>query len=136
MELGQPSMGDDSHSVRTSSDDPGNISILDQILISCEGLSFLVDFRNAVSNDETLKFWNDTFMRLCKNHKSPYTVETTVAGQRIIMTADQENVKAILATQFDDFGKGKKFREDWVDMLGRSMFSSFQESRLVANYFN
>jgi hypothetical protein len=44
-----------------------------------------------------------------------------VIGQRIIMTADQENVKAILATQFDDFGKGEKFREDWVDMLGHSM---------------
>jgi hypothetical protein len=74
-----------------------------------------------VTTDETLKFWNDTFMRLCKSHESPYTAETTIAGQRIIITADQENVKAILATQFDDFGKGKKFRDDWVDMLGHSM---------------
>lgn len=88
------------------------------------GLSFLVDFRSAVTSDETLKFWNDTFMRLCKSHETPYTAEATIAGQRIIITADQENVKAILATQFDDFGKGKKFRDDWVDMLGHSIFNS------------
>lgn len=74
-----------------------------------------------MTSDETLKFWNDTFMRLCKSYESPYTAEATIAGQRIIITADQENVKAILATQFDDFGKGKKFRDDWVDMLGHSM---------------
>lgn len=74
-----------------------------------------------MSNDETLKFWSDTFVRLGRTRVNPYTVEATVAGQRIIMTADQENVKAILATQFDDFGKGEKFIEDWVDMLGRSM---------------
>lgn len=73
-----------------------------------------------MSNDETLKFWKDTFVRLCGSRASPYTIETTAAGQRIIMTADQENVKAILATHFDDFGKGRKFRDDWVDMLGRS----------------
>lgn len=89
------------------------------------GLSFLLGFRNAVIADETLKFWSDTFVRVCGLRSAPYTVETTTAGGlRIIMTADQENIKAILATQFEDFGKGKRFRDDWVDMLGRSIFNS------------
>ncbi|KAK0611431.1 cytochrome P450 52A11 [Immersiella caudata] len=93
------------------------------------GLSFLVGFRNAVTVDETLKFWSDTFVRVCGSRASPYTVETTtVGGLRIIMTADQENIKAILATQFDDFGKGQRFRDDWVDMLGRSIFNSDGEA--------
>lgn len=36
-----------------------------------------------------------------KNH----TMESTILGNRIIMTAEPENIKAILATQFLDFGK-------------------------------
>ncbi|KAI4122148.1 MAG: hypothetical protein LQ338_005978 [Usnochroma carphineum] len=88
------------------------------------GLSFLVQFRSSVSADECLKFCNNTFVRICKARKNPYTVEATVAGQRIIFTADPENVKAILATQFWNFEKGEKFRNDWVDMLGHSIFNS------------
>ncbi|KAF2671178.1 cytochrome P450 alkane hydroxylase-like protein [Microthyrium microscopicum] len=57
-----------------------------------------------------------------KNH--PYTVEFQVAGQRIVMTADHENIKAILATQFNDYGKGPKFNEDFHDFLGDSIFTT------------
>lgn len=32
------------------------------------------------------------------------TVETTLLGQRIILTDDPENIKAILASQFGDYG--------------------------------
>ncbi|PGH15533.1 hypothetical protein AJ79_02315 [Helicocarpus griseus UAMH5409] len=88
------------------------------------GLSFIVDFRSAVSSDDCLKFCSNTFVRLCRGRKNPYTVEATVAGQRIIVTADPENIKAILATQFWEFEKGAKFRRDWVDMLGHSIFNS------------
>lgn len=31
-----------------------------------------------------------------------------------IMTLDPENIKAILATQFNDFGKGKEFHNAWA----------------------
>lgn len=40
------------------------------------------------------------------------------------MTADPENAKAIFATQFHDFGKGKEFIEIFHDLLGRSIFVS------------
>jgi hypothetical protein len=30
-----------------------------------------------------------------------------------IVTVDPKNIKAILATQFQDFGKGEKFHDAW-----------------------
>lgn len=54
------------------------------------------------------------------NPKNPYTVESITVGERIIFTADEENIKAILATQFQDFGKGAQFQKEWNDFLGHS----------------
>jgi cytochrome P450 len=56
-----------------------------------------------------------------------YTVEGRPAGQRIILTADVENIKAILATQFQDFGKGEDFHKDWSEFLGDSIFTTDTE---------
>jgi cytochrome P450 len=53
-----------------------------------------------------------------------HTVEATTAGQRLIFTADPENIKAILATQFQDYGKGKPFHDDWKNFLGDSIFTT------------
>jgi len=36
-----------------------------------------------------------------------------IPGQRAVLTVDPENIKAILATQFNDFGKGQEFHEAW-----------------------
>jgi cytochrome P450 len=68
-----------------------------------------------------LEGWRDV---LEKNGKGGYTVEARPAGQRIILTADPENIKAILATQFSDFGKGEPFHEDWKEFLGDSIFTT------------
>lgn len=59
-----------------------------------------------------------------RNDYHPFTVEAVTVGQRIVFTADEENVKAVLATQFADFGKGEQFRKEWKDFLGLSMFPS------------
>ncbi|CBX95930.1 similar to cytochrome P450 alkane hydroxylase [Plenodomus lingam JN3] len=53
-----------------------------------------------------------------------YTVEATLGGERLIMTADAENIKAILATQFKDYGKGEQFRKDWHQFLGNGIFTT------------
>lgn len=45
-------------------------------------------------------------------------------GHRIINTADPENIKAILATQFQDYGKGEPFHKGWVEFLGDSIFTT------------
>ncbi|OTA86769.1 hypothetical protein M434DRAFT_81844 [Hypoxylon sp. CO27-5] len=53
-----------------------------------------------------------------------YTAETRVLGRRMVMTADPENIKAILATQFADFGKGEQFHKEWNEFLGDSIFAT------------
>lgn len=68
-----------------------------------------------------LKFWTWLFSHAKSN--SP-TVEIPLGGQRFIFTAQPENIKAILATQFSDYGKGQPFHEDWKDFLGDSIFTT------------
>lgn len=53
-----------------------------------------------------------------------WTVEAAPGGIRCIFTVDPENIKAILATQFADYGKGKEFHEEWKDFLGDSIFTT------------
>lgn len=45
-------------------------------------------------------------------------------NMRIIFTADPANLKAILATQFSDYGKGEPFHAEWKDFLGDSIFTT------------
>jgi cytochrome P450 len=52
------------------------------------------------------------------------TVETSLLGLRCIFTMDPENIKAILATQFKDYGKGSRFHNDWAPFLGDSIFTT------------
>lgn len=53
-----------------------------------------------------------------------YTTEVFAMGRRTVLTADPENIKAILATQFTDFGKGEIFHEEWREFLGDSIFTT------------
>ncbi|KAK7743683.1 hypothetical protein SLS62_010515 [Diatrype stigma] len=53
-----------------------------------------------------------------------WDVESRVLGRRVILTANPENIKAILATQFDDFGKGALFHREWSEFLGDSIFTT------------
>jgi cytochrome P450 len=58
------------------------------------------------------------------NASQAWTVEANPAGRRVVFTADPENIKAILATQFDDYGKGQPFHEEWKEFLGDSIFTT------------
>ena len=53
-----------------------------------------------------------------------WTAESRLMNRRLVFTADPENIKAILATQFGDFGKGEPFHEEWKDFLGDSIFTT------------
>lgn len=46
------------------------------------------------------------------------------ANLPLYCTAEPENIKAVLAGQFQDFGKGKKFHEQWKEFLGDSIFAT------------
>lgn len=58
-----------------------------------------------------------------KGGPSRWTIETITLGERVVLTADEENMKAILATQFGSYGKGAQFRKEWKDFLGLSKFT-------------
>ncbi|KAI2465077.1 cytochrome P450 52A11 [Annulohypoxylon bovei var. microspora] len=53
-----------------------------------------------------------------------YTAEARLLGRRVVMTADPEIIKAVLATQFADFGKGEQFHTEWNEFLGDSIFAT------------
>ncbi|KFY87560.1 hypothetical protein V500_06893 [Pseudogymnoascus sp. VKM F-4518 (FW-2643)] len=73
------------------------------------------------THDNNFEGWRELFR---KNGRGRFTVEARPASQRVILTAEPENIKAILATQFSDFGKGKPFHNDWKAFLGDSIFTT------------
>lgn len=59
-----------------------------------------------------------------KYGRGQWTMEGTVAGRRTVFTAHPENLKAVLATQFSDYGKGERFHQEWEPFLGDSIFTT------------
>lgn len=68
---------------------------------------------------ESLAFWQRLFRRVPSG-----TAEVRVFGRRIVFTVDPDNIKAILATQFSDYGKGEPFHREWSPFLGDSIFTT------------
>ena len=77
--------------------------------------------RNSLA-DADLDFWTWLFSHRKNPHS--HTVEVDLGRQRFIFTAEPENIKAVLATQFQDYGKGHSFHEDWKDFLGDGIFTT------------
>lgn len=69
---------------------------------------------------KNMEYWRDVYFKDSTN----WTTEARIFNQRIVFTADPENVKAILALQFSDYGKGEPFHEEWKDFLGDSIFTT------------
>lgn len=44
--------------------------------------------------------------------------------ERYILTRDPDHIKAVLTTQFSDFGKGPRFHDLWRPFLGDSIFTT------------
>lgn len=76
--------------------------------------------QNAMKHT-SLEEWRGFFRR---DGKGGHTVEARAAGQRVVFTADVENVKAILAGQFNDYGKGPLFHTQFKEFLGDSIFTT------------
>lgn len=58
-----------------------------------------------------------------KNGKTITTFDQNLLGVRNIFTTNPKNVQAVLATQFKDFGLGKKRNADFVPLLGQGIVS-------------
>ncbi|KAH9231324.1 hypothetical protein K456DRAFT_1751762 [Colletotrichum gloeosporioides 23] len=97
------------------------------------GIHFLLSITSYALRDQNLKFMHNTFRLSGKGKKNPYTFEINMLGSRTLFTSDPENIRAMLATQFNDFGKGERFRKDWFDLMGNGIFnvdgSAWHESR-------
>lgn len=86
------------------------------------GIDIVLRSLHHTRTDTDLQFWQWLFSWSPNSHSK--TVETSMARQRFVFTADPENIKAVLTTQFSDYGKGKPFHEDWKDFLGDSIFTT------------
>ncbi|KAF4962532.1 hypothetical protein FSARC_9399 [Fusarium sarcochroum] len=84
------------------------------------GLDCIVKNVIATTKHQNLAVWRDNIFGALNS----WTVESRLLGVRTIFTADPANLKAILATQFGDYGKGKPFHAEWKDFLGDSIFTT------------
>ena len=55
---------------------------------------------------------------------NPNTVLGPLLFRWTVMTTDPENIKALLTTQFADYGKGEKFNHEFAPFLGNSIFTT------------
>ncbi|KAI0813586.1 cytochrome P450 [Xylaria sp. FL0064] len=77
----------------------------------------------ARMNMDLLNYFNGLFDHTTP--ECPNCVELQVSPrERYIITRDPEHIKAILATQFQDFGKGPSFHQIWSPFLGDSIFTT------------
>jgi hypothetical protein len=86
-------------------------------------LGFIYDAVCHMLRHRNHEFWWANFEKASKGGPSRWTIETITLGERVVLTADEENMKAILATQFGSYGKGPQFRKEWKDFLGLSRFA-------------
>lgn len=84
------------------------------------GIDIIIKSIRASKAQKHLELWRDDFLGPFPSQ----TAEFRVLTNRIIVTADPENIKAILAMQFADFGKGEPFHKEWQDFLGDSIFTT------------
>ncbi|OTA06438.1 Cytochrome P450 CYP2 subfamily [Trichoderma parareesei] len=86
-------------------------------------LPFGIDFiyygvRSTIAH-KNLELWRDIFFA-----NGTYTCEMRILNERVVLTVDPDNIKAVLATQFHDFGKGPDFKREWSELLGDSIFTT------------
>lgn len=78
-------------------------------------------YKTVVANAkfQNLQHWQQIF-----RDAGQHTAEFRVLNRRIIFTDDVENIKAILAAQFGDYGKGEPFHREFAPFLGDSIFTT------------
>lgn len=88
------------------------------------GLDFIYSAVQATIHHKNLENWQHFFRQtgVDSNGNGAFTLEVRAFDRRVVFTADPENIKAILATQFGEFGKGEPFHEEWEEFLGDSIF--------------
>ncbi|KAI1497265.1 cytochrome P450 [Biscogniauxia marginata] len=88
------------------------------------GLIWIVEAGRAQRRNQFLTHYN-SFFDTSGTPESPHCVELQIKPcARFLLTRDPEHIKAILAGQFSDFGKGEQFHRLWRPFLGDSIFTT------------
>lgn len=88
-------------------------------------LEFPIKAIRYFTHNRAMNAWLDEWEKLGAPKTLNYTMELRLLTSiRVIMTADPENIKALLTTQFSDYGKGAQFHTEWQDFLGDSIFTT------------
>lgn len=71
-------------------------------------------------------FRAQTFLQSWEQYlaKTGKTFGFWILGQRMLVTSDPENLKAILSTSFDDFEKGPRLRAAFAPLIGNGIFAA------------
>ncbi|KAI5303242.1 Glycoside hydrolase, 38 vacuolar alpha mannosidase [Ascosphaera pollenicola] len=85
-------------------------------------VEFLFQIIKAALNHGDYKFWMKLMTRPDGSLRWTYEVNSH-SKFRCISTSDPENVKAILATQFSDYGRGAHFHDAFETLFGEGIFS-------------
>ena len=116
------------HLVSTESlrkSDTGKTQYHEYLRFCLTGFDFLYQAVRRSINNTTLDWWVWMFEHTGAAARGSYTTEVRIMQNvRVIFTADPENIKAILTTQFADYGKGEPFHRDWKEFLGDSIFTT------------
>ncbi|PGH13014.1 hypothetical protein AJ80_06498 [Polytolypa hystricis UAMH7299] len=91
-------------------------------------LDFIIASVKNGTKGTDLEYWSGIFEGFRASGKYQNQVNTFEVNPksnfRIVFTVEPENIKAILAGQFADYGKGKKFHDEWKEFLGDSIFAT------------
>lgn len=89
------------------------------------GLEMPVKACRYFLSNRAMEAWTDEYEKLGALETLNFTMELRIFTDiRCIMTADPENIKAVLTQQFTDYGKGEQFHLEWKDFLGDSIFTT------------
>ncbi|KAJ3842739.1 cytochrome P450 monooxygenase pc-2 [Lentinula raphanica] len=80
------------------------------------------ELRSAIMRSFSHGYTGDCFFEWTKRYG--YTYRMKIYGEKRIMTIEPEHIKAILATQFDNFEKGPVVFEQFHSLLGLGVFNS------------
>lgn len=107
---------------------PPPVQPADHKLMCISAADFIYKSIKASRNLKDLEHWQESLEAAQKANRLahlPTTVEiNSLTENRIIMTSDPENIKALLTGQFADYGKGEPFHQQWREFLGDSIFTT------------
>ena len=89
------------------------------VLIEDLGIDTVYTLLKAVTSHRNIEWYRELLEK-----GGGHTVEGSLGGDRAIFSDDPENIKAVLATQFRQFGKGEGFHHRWRTFLGDSIFTT------------